>query len=104
MDHGDFLPNLDPAVQRLLPTYLANRRSEVAALRAAAERGDRDTLRRHGHDLRGSGGAYGVPGIQRLGEQLEVAAGAADYSTAHEIIDALDALLIRLVAIVEPRQ
>lgn len=64
----------DPIVRELLPGYLARRHEELPQLEAALDAGDFETLRTTGHNLHGSGGAYGLPRISELGKQLERAA------------------------------
>ncbi len=58
----------------LIPRFLANRRVEIDALRAAVARGDFEAARRIGHTLKGVGGGYGFDEITRLGAAIEAAA------------------------------
>jgi HPt (histidine-containing phosphotransfer) domain-containing protein len=64
-----------------LPEYLDSTRAQLADAMAALDRGDRDPLRVLGHNLKGSGGSFGLQEISRLGSRLEEeAARGADGS------------------------
>lgn len=72
-DNGD-----DPIVRDLLPGYIARRHEELVRLQAALDEHDYATLRTVGHNLHGSGGAYGLPRLSELGKALESCARARD--------------------------
>lgn len=77
----------------LIPRFLANRRAEVDALRAAVARGDPEAARRIGHTLKGVGGGYGFDEITRLGAAIETAARAGGdglRALADELAEYLD--------------
>lgn len=88
IDHDD-----DPIVRGLLPGYVARRREEIDKLDGALADGDFETLRTIGHNLHGSGGAYGLPPISAMGKRLEQAARAADAAAAATILAELRAFL-----------
>lgn len=87
---------LDPDVAALLPGYLARRREDVERLETLLADGDLDAVRRLGHQLKGSGGSYGVPELSALGADLEDAAGAGDLERARRARAALARLLVSL--------
>ncbi len=89
MPDGDY----DPFVKELMPGYLARRREELSRLEAAAAEGDFEALRVVGHNLHGSGGAYGLPRISELGRDLENAAHERDEAGVRAIIDAMRAFI-----------
>lgn len=62
----------------LVPLFLENRRSEVAALRAALAHGRYAELERIGHRMRGLGGSYGFDLISTLGGRIEEGASVED--------------------------
>ncbi len=74
------LPNVDPDIADLVPTYIQNRRKDVEAMRLALERGVLSEIGRMGHSMKGSGTPYGFPEISRLGGQLEEAVAAGDIA------------------------
>jgi HPt (histidine-containing phosphotransfer) domain-containing protein len=91
---------LDPAVQRLLPGYLANRHVTIGELQEALAEGDASVLRRIGHNLKGSGAAYGLPQVSVIGGRIEACALEQDFASLRglleeyrEIVLALDAVL-----------
>ena len=62
----------------LVPEYLRNREKDVETMQALLAAGDFAQLRRLGHNLRGSAGAYGLPPLSEIGGRIETAALAAD--------------------------
>jgi HPt (histidine-containing phosphotransfer) domain-containing protein len=73
-----FIVKADPLLEPLIPEYLRNRRLDVEQLTAALERRDFAALRKLGHNMHGSGGAYGLPPVSELGRRIEEAAVAQD--------------------------
>ena len=69
---------MDPFARKLVGQYLDNRQEDVGKLTEALETADFDTIRITGHNLFGSGAAYGLDGISVLGRELEAAASAED--------------------------
>tara|TARA_R110002096_G_scaffold22547_10_gene72352 strand:- start:6221 stop:6526 length:306 start_codon:yes stop_codon:yes gene_type:complete len=83
----------DPFARRLVGQYLARRKEDVANLLVAVESADFDTVRITGHNLSGSGAAYGLERISSIGSDLECAADGADASRIMQLIADLDAFL-----------
>ncbi len=90
----------DPIVVRvnrliadLVPGYLAGRWEEVVEIRRLLGVGDLEALATIGHQLKGSGEAYGFREITLLGAQIEDAAGTDDVSTIRQAADRLEAYL-----------
>jgi signal transduction histidine kinase/AmiR/NasT family two-component response regulator len=73
--------------------YLENRRGDVAKLRAALEGGDYATIRTLGHQMTGTGGAYGFEPITEIGSALEESALASDTARMRTSIEDLDRYL-----------
>jgi len=73
-----FVVKADPLLQPLIPDYLKNRRIDLQRLGDALARKDFAALRKIGHDMYGSGGAYGLAPISDIGRVIEEAALAAD--------------------------
>jgi len=65
-------------------------------MQSALNGGDFERLRRIGHNLLGSGTAYGHDSISRLGAALEVAAESREASKIRSIISDLAAYLQQL--------
>jgi HPt (histidine-containing phosphotransfer) domain-containing protein len=83
-------------VAALLPGYLSNRAAEVPVLLDALAREDFESLRRAGHNMKGSGAGYGLERITEIGRELETAASARSASLAVAQIDRLKAELVDL--------
>jgi len=80
---------IEPELWDLIPEYLERRRADVTALRAALAGDDLATLRRIGHNLRGSGASYGFLRISQLGRSLEQAACEANTDAARARVEEL---------------
>ena len=93
-------PEDEPGV-RLLQRYLGRRREELVQLKDALAGSDFRLIARIGHNLHGSGAAYGLPRISALGEQIELAAERAAATSIAEIIAKLEQFLDS-ITIIEP--
>jgi len=82
-----------PAATVLLPRFLEHRRRDVAALRAAVECGDFETIRRLGHNMAGNGLSYGFPDMSAIGRRLEIEASAGNALGVSEQVTALEICL-----------
>ena len=65
---------VDSGVAELVPRFLENRRKDVGAITASVEKGDFESVRILGHNMKGSGGGYGFARITEIGALLEGAA------------------------------
>ena len=90
---GPYVPDVDPLIRPLIPDYLRHRRDDLQRLDEALGRGDFALLRKLGHDMRGSGGAYGLPPVSELGRVIESAALARDAGAVRAAADDLRAFL-----------
>lgn len=64
----------DPFARGLLTRYLERRETDIEQLRSALAEKNYATIERTGHNLFGSGAAYGLEAISTLGANLEQAA------------------------------
>ena len=83
----------DPFARRLLAKYLERRKEDLTLLRNALSQNDFASIERTGHNLFGSGGAYGLEAISELGADLEIAAQSKDSARISSIVDALEAFV-----------
>ena len=74
-------------------------RPDLQSLRSALASEDFERIRKKGHNLFGSGGAYGLDRISELGADLERAAKKHNTENIGQLIDMLEAL-IRKVRVV----
>jgi len=70
-------PDPTPDFGRLRSDYIANRIRELPGLRDALRRSDLQALRTGGHNVKGTGAAYGFAELTELGRALESAAKAS---------------------------
>ncbi len=71
------------------PAYLESCRRNVVTIREALDRSDFDTVAVLGHNMRGSGGAFGFQPISELGGALERGATDADIEAAGKALTQL---------------
>lgn len=88
---------MDLFARKLVGQYLDNREEDVGKLTEALETEDFETIRMTGHNLLGSGAAYGLDAISILGRELETAANTGDRAKIKRHIS-------ELVAFLEKRQ
>lgn len=77
----------DPFARSLIGKYLGKRRDDIGKLRRALSDRDYETIRITGHNLYGSGAAYGLDEISNLGASIERAANAQDAARIERLID-----------------
>jgi HPt (histidine-containing phosphotransfer) domain-containing protein len=76
----------DPFARQLMARYLERRESDIDLLRHALDSADFEKIRITGHNLFGSGAAYGLEEISRLGENIEIAAEGRDTAAIERLI------------------
>lgn len=79
----------DPFARKLVGQYLKNREEDIGKLQDALRRGDFETVRVTGHNLYGSGSAYGLDEVSRIGANLEQAAEQQDAAVATRLVEEL---------------
>ena len=98
-DHSEHEVTVDEGLSAILPRFLSNVRKNPAAIMAALARGDYDTVRSLGHNMKGTGASFGLPQISTLGDRLERAAKeqSADsvLAASNELAEFLDRVEIR---------
>ena len=83
----------DPIVLELLPGYIKNRRLEVPKLHTYFLDKEFNKIRILGHNLKGSGGLYGLPQISEFGDSLESNALASNANELLKTIQELEQFL-----------
>ncbi len=87
-----------PEMAELRIGYLARRQAELRDLEQALQQGDLAAIRKAGHNLKGTGAAYGFAEITHIGRSLEAAAKGGDAGAIEILLDEIDSYL----AIVRP--
>lgn len=73
--------------------YLERRVADIVKLQGALDSSDFETIRITGHNLFGSGAAYGLTEISSLGQSIEEAAENADADRIRALIDDFERFL-----------
>ena len=90
------LVRANPKFTDLIPGFLQNRRQDVIAMLDALDRVDFETVTTLGHNMRGSGGAYGFQAITDIGAALQQAAESADTEASRKWVGELSRYLDRV--------
>ena len=80
------------------PAYLDSCRRDVVLMLAALDRTDFDSVIILGHNLRGSGGGFGLQAITDFGAGIELSAGEADDSGTRKWLNELSTYLDGIVS------
>lgn len=83
----------DETIRALLPGYLQRRSLEVSKLYRLLDNADFDEIRVIGHNLKGSGGLYGLPQIGVFGTELEVHSASKSQTELAVTIEKLEQYL-----------
>ena len=94
--NGKLVEINDPFARRLIGKYLENRRDDLDKLRHALANADFETVRTTGHNLYGSGAAYGLDEISLLGAKIEMAAIDENGAEIERLIDDMTGFLHKL--------
>ena len=86
----------DADVRGLVPTFLANRRKDLDAIRGAMDTGDFESVRNLGHNLRGIARGYGFDGLTDFGTQLQDAAARSDRARILQLYLRIEEYLARV--------
>lgn len=97
-DAGTSIRNLDPIVRGLLPGYLQRRIDELIKLKQLLIAGDFEKIEVVGHNLSGSGGAYGLETLTVFGRKIERAAAERNREELGQQLHGLQQYLERIGA------
>lgn len=86
-------PDSIPELANLRTGYLENRSVDLDRLEFALKGGDFGTLDKIGHNLKGTGAAYGFGELTELGRSLEAAARSEDIGAAENLLDQMEAYI-----------
>ena len=87
---------VDSRLRELMPWFLDKRRKEVGVILSALEQSDFEIIRTLGHNMKGSGGGYGLPKVTDLGAAIESAAQQAKIDQVRQLATELGDYLSRL--------
>jgi PAS domain S-box-containing protein len=92
----------NPQIAARVPMFLENRRRDVQAMQDALTRDDFPTVRRLGHNMRGTGSSFGFQAITDLGAAIEEEASRLDAVATRHWIDELSRYLNKVHPAGEP--
>ncbi len=95
------LATIDPDVRPLLPRYIQHRARDVQRMYEALARGDRVQVGIIGHNMKGTGPAYGLNAIGEFGSRLEAGATSGDTAALHALVADLSKYVKRLSTTLE---
>ncbi len=95
-NNQEIVVRVDAAIQDIIPDFLRHRDENVASIRDALEAGDFDAVRRIGHDIEGTGGAFGFARMADIGRGLSHASSGAALAEGQGLADELASYLSRL--------
>ena len=90
------LGSVNPKFADRIPAYLQNCRKNGVAMLDALDRVDFETVKYLGHQMRGSGGAFGFQGITDIGAAIQQAAESADTDASRKWVGELSSYLDRV--------
>jgi CheY-like chemotaxis protein/HPt (histidine-containing phosphotransfer) domain-containing protein len=79
-----------PEMAQLRVGYLDRRRAELSTLELAVREGDFAAIRKAGHNLKGTGAAYGYEEITEIGRSLETAGNDGNASAIEVLLEQID--------------
>jgi len=77
---------VDAGIRDLIPAFLANRKRDLEAIKAALMQADFETIRLLGENMQGSGRGYGLERVSDFGEQLRKTAGAEQANDVRRVL------------------
>jgi CheY-like chemotaxis protein len=86
-------PDVTPGLPELCAGYLDRRRAELSVLAQSLKNGDFKALAKAGHNLKGTGAAYGFSELTDIGRALEAAAKDADAAAIEDVLNQLDSYI-----------
>lgn len=86
----------DSFAKTLMVRYLGRREADLGTLRSALAADDFESIRIKGHNLYGSGSAYGLDRISELGGEIEAAALGQNRTEITRLIGSLESFIRNL--------
>ncbi len=97
----EIVVRLDPIIEDIVGDFLQHRRENVTSILDALEAADYEAVEHIGHDIEGTGGAFGFSGMARIGRSLRQAAREASPGEIKRLAEELTSYLERLKIVYE---
>ena len=88
--------HVNALLEDLIPEYLEQQKEDVKCMIAACEQGDYETILSLGHDMKGTGGAYGFDALSDIGGRLVQSAREQNQEEVRQLLGALSTYLERV--------
>ena len=88
--------HVNALLEDLIPEYLEHLKDDVKTMIAACGQGDYETVRTLGHDMKGTGGAYGFDALSDIGGRLVQSAREQNQEEVRQLLGALSTYLERV--------
>ncbi len=85
MDNPKITVHINASLKDIAANYLANRQRDMGTITEALKRGDYEPIRAIGHNIKGTGTAYGFDFISEIGDKFEQAALQSDGAAISKI-------------------
>ena len=92
----EIVVHLDPIIRDIVGDFLRHRRENVTSILDALEAADYEVVEHIGHDIEGTGGAFGFTGMARIGRSLREAARESSPGEVKRLAEELVSYLERL--------
>jgi len=89
--------DVQSSMAELIPFFIESTQKDLEQIKTAMASSDLETVRRVGHSLKGSSGAYGQEDIGQMGASIETAALIGDKKEIYERVADLEASLNQLI-------
>ena len=83
-------------LEDLIPEYLEQQKEDVKCMIAACGQGDYETILSLGHDMKGTGGAYGFDALSEIGGRIVQSALEQNLEEVRQLLGALSTYLERV--------
>jgi len=81
--------NIDRDIEHLIPEFMANRAADIKKMQSLLRLGDRDSISKIAHRMKGAAGSYGFSDLSEIAARIESEAQRAGSDTLNALISAL---------------
>lgn len=87
---------IDAELEDLVPVFLSNLKKNIILIQNAMQAKDIETIRKLGHNMKGSGGGYGFDYISQIGQEIEESAKSSDLDKITISLNSLENYLSQI--------
>ena len=95
----EIIVSVDASIADLIPAFLERKQMVVPQWHDLMERGEYEGLEDLGHDLAGTGGAFGFREISEIGGSLQLAAEKKDHKEVRRLAEEYSSYLSRVTVV-----